>query len=295
MRAGRLLVAAGALACGIAVSGVATQAGLKPAESALVTRYVGAIAAHRYAVAFDLLEAPEQRYFQSVANFSSVFQADRLDVVRFRIIGSTRRPPLGAVALVRERVSFYDHAQHALVKADMTVPYGVTAPLRIKDPYHPWRAFAPAGVSGHSAGLRVVVRKLSFFTGRLETILTFANTGPRAVTVLPYGRSVLRDQDGKPYTPLATRLPSLTDPTLYTGLRLPPDAQYTGLMTFVTPGRFVATSLDFSFGPVLVDGGGQPFEIALPRYVVPRLSAVAVARALQRCHGSERTRCMPAT
>lgn len=293
MKPGPAILAGVALACCLGGSGAASKAALKPAERSLVDRYVAAIEAHRYTVAFRLLEAPEQRYFGSVANFASVFSADRLDVARFRIVGSTRRPPLGTLVFVRERVAFFDHAQQARVKADMTVPYGLTAALRIKDPYHPWRAVVPGSMWGESAGVRIIVRKLSFFTGRLEAILTFLNTGPRPITVLPYGRSVLRDEAGKAYTPLATRFPSLTDPTLYTGLRLPPEAQYTGLMTFITPRRFAATSLAFSFGPVLADGSGEPFEIALPHYVVPR-SHVVVSRSF-RCRSKAPARCVHAT
>lgn len=263
-------------------------AGLAPAEKSLVGRYVQAIATHRYAVAFNLLDVRERRYFASPSNFASVFEADRLEIERFRIVGSRREPP-GMVVLVRERVAFFDHAHQAVAHADLTVPYGLTAPgpVHVRDPFHPWRALAVSGLAGQSGGVHVAVRKLSFFTGRLEAIVTFANAGSRTVTILPYGRSVVRDRTGRAYTPLATRLPSLTDPTLYTGLRLAPDSQYTGVMTFGTPARLITTALAFNFGPALADGAREPFEIALAPYALE--PSASVAEILWTNHSRART------
>lgn len=261
-------------------------AAVSPSEKSLVGRYVEAIAAHRYAVAFNLLEAQERHYFASPSNFASVFRADRLEIERFRIVGS-RRDPLGMVVLVRERVAFYDHAHQAVAHADLTVPYGlpVPGPVRVRDPFHPWRAVAVSGLAGQSGGVHVAVRKLSFFTGRLEAIVTFANVGSRTVTLLPYGRSAVRDRTGRAYTPLATRLPSLTDPTLYTGLRLAPDSQYTGVMTFGTPARLITTALAFTFGPALADGAREPCEVVLPPYALAPSASVAGIRSPNQSRG----------
>ncbi len=247
-------------------------AALRPSERAVVVRYVQALQARRYAAAFRLLTSDERRYFRTAANFASGFAAERLAIDAFHIVGSHRQASLGTVVLVSERVAFFDFAHQVSARATVTVPYGVIGPisLRIKDPYHPWRAVARSD-SGTAGGVRITLRKLSFFTGRLETIVTFANLGRRPVTLLPYGRSVVRDEGGKPYVPLETRLPSLTDRTLYTGLRLPVSGQYTGLMTFTTPARFMPAALWFTFGPALSDGTDAPFEIALPRIVLPRL------------------------
>lgn len=276
--------AAGALLAAYGLGSTMEASGaLTPAQKSLAGQYVEALRAHRYAAAFALLEAPERRYFGSPSNFASVFRADRVEIEHFRIVGS-RESPLGTMVFVRERVSFYDYAHQGIARADMTVPYGLTtaAPARIKDPYHPWRAMAVKGLVGQSGGVHISVRKLSFFTGRLEAIVTFANTGPQTVTLLPYGRSVVRDQGGRAYTPLATRLPSLTDPALFTGLRLAPNSQYTGVMTFGTPPRLVTSALAFDFGPLLADGPGEPFEVTLPPYALAPAPSVADLVSLHR-------------
>ncbi len=242
-------------------------AALTKPQRTVVEDYVRALQRHQYADAFALLTAGERRYFGSSANFASAFAADRLTIRTARIIGSRPDAPLGTIVVASERVTFYDFAHRTQAAATVTVPYGVVgrAPARIKDPYHPWRAVAPQAVSGQAGSVRITVRKLAFFTGRMETTVQFANVGAQTVTILPYGRSVVRD-DGKAYVPLATRLPSLTDPTLYTGLRLAPNAEYTGLITFVTPARFTPASLTFTFGPALKDGSDTPFDIVLARY-----------------------------
>ncbi len=245
---------------------------LPPAERTVVERYVRALQGRHYEAAFDLLTAAERRYFGTSGNFASGFRAERLSIGSFRIVESRRQGSLGTVVLVSERVRFFDFAHQTSAHATVAVPYGVlgTAAPAIKDPYHPWYAVA-ASVAGSAGGVRITLRKLSFFTGRLEAILTFANLGPRPVTLLPYGRSVARDDAGKAFVPLETRLPSVTDPTLYTGLRLAANAQYTGLMSFATPSRFTPAALSFTFGPALGDGGDAPFEIALPRLPLPDL------------------------
>ena len=79
----------------------------------------------------------------------------------------------------------------------------------------------------------------------------------------------MRDENGKTYAPIASRLRGLTDPGLYTGLRLAPGAQYTGLMSFLTPNRFSPKRLDVTIAPVLADGADAPFSIPLAGYELP--------------------------
>jgi hypothetical protein len=255
------------------VSFAATRAdaALPAAERSVLQRYVGALQSGRYDAAFALLSRDEQRYFGSAANYASVFSADRLKIDGFTIVAS-KSDPLGTVALVRERIEFFDSARQSTATATAKVAYGVLRAgngYAIKDPYHPWRAFAPV-LDGRANGVRVIVRKLSFYTGRLEMVATFQNTSDRPVTLLPYGRSALRDESGKSYAPIASKLPGLTDKTLYTGLRLPSSGEYTGLMTFLTPDRFMPASLTLTIAPVLLDGGDAPFEIPLPTFPIPK-------------------------
>jgi hypothetical protein len=234
--------------------------------------YVGAISAGRFDAAFALLSPDERRYFGSAEHLASVFAADRLKIDRFTILGS-KSDKLGTVALVSERIEFFDQRRQLPARATATVAYGILpgpSGYLIKDPYHPWRAIAPRDVEAVVDGVRVTMRKLSFFTGRVELVATFANLGDATVTLLPYGRTVLRDQSGRTYPPIASRLPGLTDKTLYTGLRLPPQAEYTGLMTFLTPDRFTPSRLSLTIAPALTDGADAPFEIPLPVLAVPR-------------------------
>jgi hypothetical protein len=246
-------------------------ASLDAAQRSVLQRYLGAIVAQRFEVAFALLSPSDRKYFRTSANYASVFAADQLKVRSYTILGS-KSDKLGTVALVSERVEFFDLQRHSPGSATAKVAYGiVNTPqgLAIKDPFHPWRALAPSDLNGVANGVQVSVRKLSFFTGRMEMVATFANRGDTAVTLLPYGRTVLRDENGKTYPPIASRLAGLTDKTLYTGLRLAPSAEYTGLMTFLTPARFAPKSLTVTIAPALEDGGDAPFVIPLPTYTLP--------------------------
>ena len=247
------------------------RAALAPAQRALLQHYVGALVRADYAAAFALLSPDERRYFGSAANFASVYAADRVKIDRFTIVGS-KSDKLGTVALVSERIEFFNQTRQLPGRATAKVAYGILrteSGYVIKDPYHPWRALAPGALVAERNRVRVTVRTFSFYTGRMEMVATFANLGDKAVTLLPYGRTTLRDQNGKTFAPIASRSPGLTDATLYTGLVLPGSAQYTGLMTFLTPDRFEPKSLTLTIAPALLDGGDAPFVLTFPPYSVP--------------------------
>jgi hypothetical protein len=268
----RATVVALALAAAANVVPVRAPAALSGPQLGVLQQYLTALRAGRYDRAFALLTDPERRYFGNATNYASVYAADRLSIMSFRVLASTTEPKRGTVALVSERIGFFDQAHQVAGTATAKVAYGILPSRggpRIKDPYHPWRAFAPAGLAVTNSGVRASVRKISFYTGRLEVVVTFANLGDATVTLLPYGRSVVRDDRGKAYTPVATRLPGLTDKTLFTGLRLAGSGQYTGLMTFLTPDRFAPKTLTITFAPALLDGGDAPFDLALPAYTLP--------------------------
>jgi hypothetical protein len=233
--------------------------------------YLTALSRREYARAFALLTDDERRYFATVANFASIYRADGIGLERFRILGS-RAGTGGRLAIVSERVRFFDPAHDQSRTLTTNVEYGIlTTPhgAKIKDPYHPWRAFVPVDARAGASGYTIAVRKISFFTGRVQILATFANAGSAAVTLLPYLRTTLRDDAGKTYAPVETKLPGLTDRTLFAGLRLPASGRYTGAMTFFTPDRFTPKTLKLTFAPALVDGADAPFEIALPDIAVP--------------------------
>jgi hypothetical protein len=258
-----------ALAAAVAASPSAT---LRPAQRAALDAYIHALGARRYADAFKLLTSGERRYFGTSENFGSAFVADRLTIGTFRVLRVEPAGSLGAVAVVSENVTFLDHGHQATASATARVAYGLInegGSVRIKDPYKPWKAFIPAAASAEVEKLRATVRKVSFFTGRVELLITFVNAGEGQVTLLPYGRSVLRDDTGRIYHLIDTKLSGLTDRTLRLGLPLAASAEYTGALTFFTPDRFTPHSLSLSIAPNLRDGDDAPFEIPLPSIPVP--------------------------
>jgi hypothetical protein len=241
------------------------------AKSAL-TSYLSALQHEHYDDAFRLLISSERAYFREANNFASIFKADGLRINRFRIVGSRDAGSLGVVGVVSENIAFFDHAHQAPGSATVTVPYGVIAAAgayRIKDPFHPWKAFRTTDAEITNNGLRVTIRKVSFFADRIEVLLTFANFGDRFVTVLPYGRTVLRDGAGRTYHPIATRSPALTDKQLYLGLRLASNAQYTGALNFAAATAHAPRRLQLTIAPVLRDGADAPFDVAFSQVDVP--------------------------
>ena len=59
--------------------------------------------------------------------------------------------------------------------------------------------------SADVSGLRVTVKKVDFYPDRVDVVVTFANLGDGFVTLLPYAKSVLRDDRGGVYRVLATK------------------------------------------------------------------------------------------
>jgi hypothetical protein len=250
----------------------AAQATLSPAQRAALDGYLRALGAGRYADAFRLLTSAERKYFVTAQNFGSAFAADRLTIGKYKVLRVEPAGSLGTVVVVSEKVSFFDHAHQATASATARVAYGLLGEggaVRIKDPYKPWKAFTPDGAAAEVEKLRAIVRKVSFFTGRVEFLVTFINAGEGQVTLLPYGRSVLRDDAGTAYHLIDTKVAGLTDRTLRLGLPLAASAEYTGALTFFTPDRFTPRSLSLTVAPNLRDGDDAPFEIPLPAISVP--------------------------
>ena len=259
-------VAAFALSLGLIAASPAV-APLPASDREVLSRYLGAIERGDYARAFALLTGQERRYFGNAANFASIFAADSFKIEKFSVLAHRDVPPKSMVVIVSEEFEFFDHARQVPGSATGRVMYGLIdegGMIRVKDPYHPWRAVAPPNATVTENKLRISVRKLSFFTSRLELVVNFANLGDETVTLLPYGRSVLRDDRGRVYHLIETKLPALTDRQLRLGLRLPPVGQYTGTLTFLTPDRFTPKALSLTIAPSLRDGADQPFSVDVP-------------------------------
>lgn len=263
-----------ALFAGVCVSGIRVPARAilsKPDRTVLVA-YLTALERGNFTAAFARLSDDERRYFRSPGNLAAVFATDRLAIEHFTILESTSGGSAGTLVVVRERVRFFDHAHERIGTVDANVRYGVVPSAHgpaIKDPFHPWYALAPSDVTTSANGVSATVRTISFYAGRLDVLVTFENRSEATVTLLPYGRTVVRDDTGLVHTAIRSKLVGLTDKALYEGLRLPPSGEYTGTMTFFTANRFVPKRLEITFAPVLADGADAPFELALPAVRVP--------------------------
>lgn len=238
----------------------------KNAQTVTVQRYVDALRGERYDAAFALLADDERKYFGDVANYRSVFEADGFTLKSAKIVGA-RGDDRGRVFFVREHVGFVNHANDKHQEIDATVPLGVLpehGTLHVKDPGKPYRAFASSS-NAEVSSLRVTVKKVDFYPDRIDVVVTFANVGDGFVTALPYGKSVLRDDRGGVYRISATKDWSVTDKQLYQGVRLAPNAQYTGSLAFTAP-RFgdVKRTWSLTLAPQLRDGADVPFEVTVP-------------------------------
>ena len=241
-------------------------------QTALVRRYVDALAGRRYSQAYALLDAPARAYFRNARNFASGFIADGFRIASHTLVG-TRGNAAFRLYFAREAIRLYDPAHDTAATANVTVPYGVIgtgAAARIKDLGRPWRAFATSASAGAS-GLRVTVKKVSFYQHAIACVVTFANLGAGYVTLLPYGRSALRDDSGHLYRLIRnTASWHRTDRQLFLGVHLAADAQVTGVLSFASPRlddrarRFTLT-----IAPNLRDGSAAPFALDVRNVAAP--------------------------
>jgi hypothetical protein len=246
----------------------AVQYGPAPdnAQTAVIKKYVDALRAGRYDVAFAMLTDDERKYFGDAASYRSVFAADGV-VLRRASVAGARGDDRGRVYFVRERIAYVDHATDKRREVDATVPLGVLperGALHVKDPGKPYRAFASASTA-NASDLRATVKKVDFYPDRIDVVVTFANVGDNFVTLLPYGKSVLRDDRGGVYRILATKNWTITDKPLFQGVRLAPNSQYTGSLAFTAPRLGgVKRSWSLTVAPALREAADEPFEITVP-------------------------------
>jgi hypothetical protein len=236
------------------------------AQTALVRAYVGALKTRRFSDAFALLDAPAQAYFRTPENFASGFNADGFILLSYAFAGS-RASGSFRLFFVRETVRLHDAAHDTSGTTTVVVPYGVIgtgAAARIKDLGRPWRALA-LYAAHTTSGLTVTVHKISFYEHAIAVVVTFANIGNGFVTIMPYGRSALRDDTGALYRPIVNTAFTQTDKQLFLGAHLAQNAEISGVMTFASPvlddrqRRF-----DLTVAPNVRDGGALPFSVEVP-------------------------------
>lgn len=241
-------------------------------QTALVRRYVDALAAQRYDDAYALLDAPARAYFRNARNYAGTFVADGFGIASYAFAG-TRGNASFRLYFARETIRLRDPANDVAATATITVPYGVIgsgARARIKDLGRPWRAYAAAATAS-SNGLRVTVKKVSFYARAIACVVTFANVGNGFLTLLPYGRSVLRDDAGHVYRPIVNTSSWIeTDRRLFLGVHLAANAQITGVLSFASPRLDDRTrTYTLTIAPNVRDGGDAPFALVVGGIAAP--------------------------
>ena len=235
--------------------------------------YARAVGSGNYEKAYALLTTGMQRYFGNLHNYRSVFTAERFHAGDFKALGVQRAGDARIVTL-REEITYLNHGTQQLGHGRLQLRYRVVREgngYRVDDQGHPYRSFLPSGnASVDRNGVKVVVRELAFYPRRIEIALTFENDGNAFMTFLPYGRTLLRDGSNV-YHPLDTRNWLLTDRQLFLGLRLAPNARYTGQIDFLAPGRLEdrARTFELTIAPALPEGADQPIEFVMPPITVP--------------------------
>ena len=242
------------------------------AQTALVRAYVDALKGRRFIDAFALLDGPAQTYYRTPDNFASGFNADGFILLSYTITGSRASGDF-RLYFVRETLRLHDAARDTSGTTTVTVPYGVIgsgAGARIKDLGRPWRALA-VFAQHTTSGLTVTVRKVSFYEHTLVVVVTFANIGNGFVTIMPYGRSALRDNTGALYRPIVDTTFMQTDRRLFLGVHLAASEEISGVMTFASPALDDAQRVfDLTVAPNLRDGGTLPFSVEVPQIGPPQ-------------------------
>ncbi len=234
----------------------------------VMTRFLDALKAKKYDRAFGLLDPTQRAYYRTAENFATVFTADRQELASYNLFG-TRHDKRGYAYFVDEHVSFRDPQTQATQNQHLpVVVYGVfpmkNGAFAVRDVTHPWRQVTP-DASATVGGLKVSLKRLAFYERRIEAVVTFTNEGSEPVTLLPYGKTVLREAAGDTFRPIDTKDWRLTDKQLFLGAHLAPNARYTGILNFQTARLDDrARSFVLTVAPSLRDGGDEPFEVVLP-------------------------------
>jgi hypothetical protein len=239
-------------------------------DAALV--YARALGTGDYAKAYGMLSSAARRYFRTTQNYASVWKAERFSASDFQALNTVIAKNAHVVA-IRETIHYYNHGQEREMRGKLVMRYTVVrepSGYRIADDGHPYRSVIPEKSTVDRGGVKLTVAELAFYPRRIEAEVTFENDSSGFVTFLPYGRTVLRDGSAI-YRPLVTRNWLLTDRRLFLGLRLAPNARYTGQIDFLTAGRLDdrARTFTLTVAPALREGADQPEEFTLPSIAVP--------------------------
>jgi hypothetical protein len=257
------------LAFGLARSADAAPSG--PAADVALA-YARAVGSGDYNRAYGMLTSRMQRYFGGVNNYASVFKAERFGATDPKVL-RVERTGSAQIVILREQISYLNHGTQSEGRGRLGLRYAIVREgnaYRVDDQGHPYRSYIPSGAAIDRNGVKIIVRELAFYPRRIELALTFENDGNAFITFLPYGRTILRDETSI-FRPLDTRNWLLTDRQLFLGLRLAPDARYTGQIDFLTSGRLDdrARTYVLTVAPAVPEGADQPIEFVLPPIAIP--------------------------
>lgn len=267
-------VAAGALACALALVGAAAPQPARNSDPSVVavSQYVRALAAGDFQRAYALLPASQQRYYGNPRNFASNAAAARFTITAF---SPETMLSHGAVVevVVHEDVTYYDIATRQPVKARVREPYFAlreNGGWRVKQLYQPWKSYAPNAI-GRSLGLSVTVARVEFYDQRVRLDCAIRNDGPKPVQVLPLGKTQLDDGSGAKIAAMNEPRFPLNDIGFFEGLRLEPGRQAVGFINFPLARRDAPLRFTLALGPAIQDGADQTFTVVVGPFALPTL------------------------
>ena len=244
---------------------VAFAAGAVPVRAsdavATLRTYLQAVSSADYARAYASLDTPSRRYYGSERNYASWFRALHVRLRSYKI------SPVAGGLEAQEQLRLFDPALGRDAAGVQRVRYALTrerGAVLVRDLEHPRQAFAPSAQATVD-GACVVVDDVELYRSHVAIRLTLRKTDAGFATFLPYNKTVLTDQDERVYPLLVSHDWRVTDKTLFLGMRLAGNAQYTGTMRFRIPGGATPRVLHLEVAPVVRDGGRlAPFGVPLP-------------------------------
>lgn len=237
-----------------------------------IMQYVRALAAGDYQRAFGLLTAAQQRYFGNERNFASNAAAARYKIEKFSLQSTLSHGSIVEV-MVSEDVTYFDIASGQLVRSSVREPYFAlreNGAWRVKQLYQPWKSYAPNAI-GQAQQISVTVARVEFYDQRVRLDCAIRNNGPKAVQVLPLGKTELDVGSGQKIKAMNEAQFPLNDIGFFEGLRLEPGRQAVGFINFPLVKHDAPLRFTLALGPAIQDGADQTFNVVVGPFDLPKL------------------------
>lgn len=234
-----------------------------PSPEQVLNRYLQAIQSHAYSRAYGMLNAQSRRYYQTESNFSSVFQAPDVELLRYRILRISGKRRMSVLVQEEARRSEFGRGRVAVSLRRSYTVVRENNTYAIVDVGHPYKIIKPE-IGATSNGVRVILHAVEFYPDVIAMTLTMQNLQSGFAMLFPYNKTVLTDDRDRVYHALITKDWRLTDRQLFLGLRLAGNEEYTGVMRFVIPVHAIAREFHLEISPVVRDRAALPFSVRLP-------------------------------